>query len=48
MSERLARTASIGDLPRFGKIDQQALREMRSESPHEHKTPKPRGQKKQA
>ena len=33
VSERLARTASIGDLPRFGRLDQQALREMRSEAP---------------
>ena len=32
MQERLARSASIGDLPRFGRLDQQALREMRSES----------------
>ena len=32
MSERLARTASIGDLPRFGRVDQRALREMRSET----------------
>jgi DHA3 family macrolide efflux protein-like MFS transporter len=32
VSERLARTASIGDLPRFGRLDQQALREMRAES----------------
>jgi CRP-like cAMP-binding protein len=38
MSERLARTASIGDLPRFGRLDQQALREMRSETPHEPRT----------
>jgi CRP-like cAMP-binding protein len=37
MSERLARTASIGDLPRFGRLDQQALREMRSESGPAHK-----------
>ncbi len=29
MQERLARSASIGDLPRFGGLDQQALREMR-------------------
>ena len=34
MSERLARTASIGDLPRFGRLDQQALREMRSQTPN--------------
>jgi CRP-like cAMP-binding protein len=32
MSERLARTASIGDLPRFGRLDQQALRELRVEA----------------
>ena len=32
MQERLARSASIGDLPRFGRLDQQALREMRAES----------------
>jgi CRP-like cAMP-binding protein len=32
MSERLARTASIGDLPRFGRLDQQALRDLRAES----------------
>jgi DHA3 family macrolide efflux protein-like MFS transporter len=38
MSERLARTASIGDLPRFGRLDQQALREMRSETPHTPRT----------
>jgi DHA3 family macrolide efflux protein-like MFS transporter len=48
MSERLARTASIGDLPRFGRLDQQALREMRSESPHESKTPRRRPPKKRA
>ena len=30
MQERLARTASIGDLPRFGGIDQQALRQLRA------------------
>jgi CRP-like cAMP-binding protein/sugar phosphate permease len=46
MSERLARTASIGDLPRFGRLDQQALREMRSESPHESKTQRRRPPKK--
>ncbi len=34
MSERLARTASIDDLPRFGRFDQRALREMRSETQH--------------
>lgn len=33
MSERLARTTSIGDLPRFGRIDQQALRELRTKAP---------------
>ena len=33
VSERLARTASIGDLPRFAHLDQQALREIRSEAP---------------
>ncbi|MGZ8561998.1 MAG: MFS transporter [Candidatus Limnocylindria bacterium] len=32
MTERLARTASIADLPRFGGIDQGALRQMRSET----------------
>jgi DHA3 family macrolide efflux protein-like MFS transporter len=32
MTERLARTASIGDLPRFGSLDQQALRELRAEA----------------
>jgi CRP-like cAMP-binding protein len=32
MQERLARSTSIGDLPRFGRLDQRALREMRSES----------------
>ena len=32
MSERLARTASIADLPRFGGIDQAALRQARAES----------------
>jgi DHA3 family macrolide efflux protein-like MFS transporter len=40
MSERLARTASIGDLPRFGRLDQQALREMRSEAPASRTTTK--------
>jgi DHA3 family macrolide efflux protein-like MFS transporter len=40
MSERLARTASIGDLPRFGRMDQQALREMRSEAPASRTTTK--------
>lgn len=33
VSERLARTASLGDLPRFAHLDQQALREIRSEAP---------------
>jgi CRP-like cAMP-binding protein len=33
MSERLARSTSIGDLPRFGRMDQQALRDMRTEAP---------------
>ncbi len=32
MSERLARTASIADLPRFGGIDHAALRQLRAES----------------
>lgn len=32
MTERLARTASIGDLPRFGRLDQQALRDLRTEA----------------
>ncbi len=32
MSERLARTASIADLPRFGGIDPAALRQMRDET----------------
>jgi CRP-like cAMP-binding protein len=32
MQERLARSTSIGDLPRFGRVDQAALREMRRES----------------
>lgn len=32
MEERLARTASIDDLPRFGGIDQGALRQLRAES----------------
>jgi MFS transporter, DHA3 family, macrolide efflux protein len=40
MSERLARTASIGDLPRFGRLDQQVLREMRSEAPASRTTTK--------
>ena len=33
MQERLARTTSIGDLPRFGGFDQSMLRQMRAESP---------------
>ena len=32
MQERLARSASIRDLPRFGGIDQRALRQLREES----------------
>ena len=32
MTERLARTTSIGDLPRFGRLDQQALRDLRAEA----------------
>jgi CRP-like cAMP-binding protein len=40
MSERLARTASIGDLPRFGRLDQQALREIRSAAPASRTTTK--------
>jgi CRP-like cAMP-binding protein len=40
MTERLARTASIGDLPRFGRMDQRALREMRTEVPASRKTTK--------
>jgi CRP-like cAMP-binding protein/sugar phosphate permease len=32
MTERLARTASLADLPRFGGIDQGALRALRAES----------------
>jgi hypothetical protein len=32
MQERLARSTSIDDLPRFGGIDQAALREMRRET----------------
>jgi len=32
MSERLARTASLADLPRFGGIDPTALRELRAEA----------------
>jgi CRP-like cAMP-binding protein len=32
MSERLARTASLADLPRFGGIDQAALKQLRVES----------------
>ena len=33
MTERLARTASLGDLPRFGGIDHRALRQLRAEAP---------------
>jgi MFS family permease len=33
MTERLARTASIGDLPRFGGIDHRTLRQLRAETP---------------
>jgi CRP-like cAMP-binding protein/sugar phosphate permease len=33
MTERLARTASLSDLPRFGGIDHRALRQLRAESP---------------
>jgi len=40
MTERLARTASIGDLPRFGRMDQQALREMRTAAPRSRTTTK--------
>ena len=32
MQERLARSTSIDDLPRFGGFDHQALREMRREA----------------
>jgi CRP-like cAMP-binding protein len=32
MQERLARSASIGDLPRFGRYDQAVLRQLREES----------------
>ena len=32
MTERLARTATIGDLPRFGGIDHRTLRQLRAES----------------
>jgi MFS family permease len=32
MTERLARTASLADLPRFGGIDQGALRQLRAET----------------
>jgi len=35
MQERLARSTSIADLPRFGGLDQAALREMRRESASE-------------
>ncbi len=33
MTERLARTASLSDLPRFGGIDHRTLRQLRAESP---------------
>jgi MFS family permease len=33
MQERLSRTTSLGDLPRFGGYDQSMLRQMRAESP---------------
>ena len=33
MTERLARTASLGDLPRFGGIDHRTLRQLRAEAP---------------
>ena len=33
MTERLARTASLSDLPRFGGIDYRTLRQLRAESP---------------
>jgi CRP-like cAMP-binding protein len=42
MQERLARSTTIGDLPRFGRLDQQALRELRAESAPESTTPKRR------
>jgi len=32
MQERLSRSASIRDLPRFGGIDQTALRQLREEA----------------
>ena len=39
MTERLARTASISDLPRFGGIDHRTLRQLRAESPQPAETP---------
>jgi CRP-like cAMP-binding protein len=39
MQERLARSTSIDDLPRFGGIDQAALRELRRESTAESSGP---------
>jgi CRP-like cAMP-binding protein/sugar phosphate permease len=33
MTERLARTASLSDLPRFGGVDHRALRQLRAETP---------------
>jgi CRP-like cAMP-binding protein/sugar phosphate permease len=33
MTERLARTASLSDLPRFGGIDHRTLRQLRAETP---------------
>jgi CRP-like cAMP-binding protein len=32
MQERLARSTTIGDLPRFGRLDQQVLRDLRQEA----------------
>ena len=43
MQERLARSTSIGDLPRFGRLDQQALRELRSESATQSRPSAPSG-----
>jgi CRP-like cAMP-binding protein len=43
MSERLARTASIADLPRFGGIDPTALRQARAESAASAEVPEPAG-----
>ncbi|HEX6139129.1 MAG TPA: MFS transporter [Candidatus Limnocylindria bacterium] len=39
MQERLARSTSIADLPRFGGIDQRALRQLREESAAEEDGP---------